>query len=591
MAAADRTLTWFLPVAIAAVCAPTLLAFNVAPSPTFLNQALAFIGWGFVACAMGWIVRLSHDRQREALLATAVPGAALAVVGCMAAVSWFWGSLPSALALSGIATLLATYVVLAAGAGAGAMNSARARTVFLVFCLAWLIAGMSNALLAIVQVFAPDWTDGLWIARSALPGRAVGNLRQPNHVCTLLLWAAIAAVVLVESRSLRLRVAVPVLAVLGLALVLTASRSAIVGVGLLALWGALDRRLSRFSRLLLVAMPVLYALAWAGVAAWADATHETFGGQQRLAEADLSASRFRIWSDTWQLIRQHPWFGVGFGEFNFAWSLSVLPQRPPAFFDHTHNLFLQWAVEYGVPAALVMTALLIACLVRIGRAGARFRDDARALMLRSTLALLVLIALHSQLEYPLWYAYFLLPTAFLLGFGQAMARTGEQPEEQQVQSAEVTNPALLVGGAALVVGASAAVGDYARVSTIFDGDSPVSLSERISRGQRSFFFAHHADYAAATTSEQPRQELSAFSGAAHYLLDTRLMIGWSQAWAAAGDLPRARYLAARLREFRNPQSAEFFAPCQGLPGEAPGAIVPYQCEAADERSLRWTDFR
>ena len=29
--------------------------------------------------------------------------------------------------------------------------------------------------------------------------------------------------------------------------------------------------------------------------------------------------------------------------------------------------------------------------------------------------MVLMMALHSQLEYPLWYAYFLLPTAFALG--------------------------------------------------------------------------------------------------------------------------------------------------------------------------------
>jgi hypothetical protein len=33
-------------VAVAAACAPSLLAFNVSPSPTFLNQSLALALWG-----------------------------------------------------------------------------------------------------------------------------------------------------------------------------------------------------------------------------------------------------------------------------------------------------------------------------------------------------------------------------------------------------------------------------------------------------------------------------------------------------------------------------------------------------------------
>jgi hypothetical protein len=60
------------------------------------------------------------------------------------------------------------------------------------------------------------------------------------------------------------------------------------------------------------------------------------------------------------------------------------------------------------------------------------------------------------------------------------------------------------------------------------------------------------------------------------------MIAWAQALAAQGRLDEARHLAQRLREFRNPNAAEFFEAC-----EAPAAAAqvasgasapPFQCE-------------
>ena len=78
---------------------------------------------------------------------------------------------------------------------------------------------------------------------------------------------------------------------------------------------------------------------------------QAFGGGARLGEGDISSSRFGIWRNTLALIRAHPWLGVGFGEFNFAWTLTPFPGRPVAFFDHTHNLPLQLAVELGLPLA------------------------------------------------------------------------------------------------------------------------------------------------------------------------------------------------------------------------------------------------
>ena len=60
------------------------------------------------------------------------------------------------------------------------------------------------------------------------------------------------------------------------------------------------------------------------------------------------------------------------------------------------------------------------------------------------------------------------------------------------------------------------------------------------------FFAHQADYAAATTAEHPADALAPFRRAPHNLLDARLMIAWAKALHESGDTERARYVAQRL---------------------------------------------
>ena len=89
-----------------------------------------------------------------------------------------------------------------------------------------------------------------------------------------------------------------------------------------------------------------------------------------------------------------------------------------------------------------------------------------------------------------------------------------------------------------------------------------SLAQRIEQGQRSALFAHHADYAAATNSTTRASAELGFERAPHALLDTRLMMAWAQHLADRGETDKARWLAQRLREFRNPESAAFFEPCE-----------------------------
>jgi O-antigen ligase len=456
------------------------------------------------------------------------------------------------------------------------------------FCAAWVVAGVFNGAIAMVQVFIPQWADGDWIARSGVPGRAVGNMRQPNHLATLLLWSAVAVVPLVElgplgRTRLRRAAALALMTLMVLGVTLSGSRTGLVGIAVLALWGLLDRRLSRLSRGLLLAAPLLCG-ASLGLTAWWASLHEAhaIGAAARIGEGDLSASRFAIWRDTLALIQAQPWLGVGFGEFNFAWSLAPLPQRPVAFFDHTHNLPLQLAVELGLPLAGVVLGLLALALWQAWRRSTAVIGETGA-ALRAAFVMVLLMALHSQLEYPLWYAHFLLPTALMWGL---CLGAGAQPATASADSEARPRWPVAVGSA-MVIAAVVVVVDFQRVVVIFSppaGAAP--LDERIASGQRSWFFAHHADYAAATTADRPGDAMAAFKRAPHHLLDTRLMTAWAEALAQSGEVDRARHLAARLREFRNPNSDEFFAPC------APEALAPrpFQCELPTN-IYDWRDFR
>jgi hypothetical protein len=561
---ADRKLA-IQAVAMAAATLPSLLAYNVSPSPTFLNQALALAFWAlFVALCAPALPALPRWPLWAAL--GGVTGAAVA--------AWLLGGLPASLALSAVGTLAATAVVATGAAGSAAGPDAD--DIFSAFAWAWLVAGLLNVVIALVQVFWPDLPDGNWVAISGIAGRAVGNLRQPNHLSSLLLWSCIAAVALVEMRRLPWRWGAATGAALVFAVVLTASRTGLVSVLLLAVWGLADRRLSRPARGMLLAAPLVYALAWAGMAQWAAASAHAFGGTQRLAESDISASRFGIWGNTLELIRAHPWAGVGFGEFNFAWTLTPFPGRPTAFFDHTHNLPLQLMVELGLPLSLLVLALLLWALWQGARQAWASKGDTGTAQ-RCAMLMVLMIGLHSLLEYPLWYAYFLLPAAWAWGFalqGEAAAATPGKlaPRARGLRQHALAGAAMLV-----MAGTVFAVWDYSRVAVIFSaeaGDAP--LEKRIADGQRSVFFAHHADYAAVTSGVAVADPADAFDRATHYLLDTRLMTAWAESLATRGELDAARYVAERLREFRKVDAGEFFAACP-VAVSAPAPTLPFQC--------------
>ena len=563
-----------------AAVAPSLLALNHPPSPTAYNQLLALALWGLT------LLVLAIDLRRPVI--TSASGAsslaiALMLVAGLTVLSSAIGPLPWGMSGAATGLLGATLALVLSGAALRASTS-----LFGLFFVAWMAAGAASSAIAALQVFVPQWPDGNWIARSGMAGRAVGNLRQPNHLATLLLWSAVAIVPLVEMGSLgrtqtrRFR-ALGLMALMVLGVTLSGSRTGLVGIALLALWGLVDGRLSRFSRGLLLSTPLLCA-ASLGLTAWWAALNDAhaIGAAARIGEGDLSASRFAIWRDTIELIRMQPWLGVGFGEFNFAWSLTPLPNRPVAFFDHTHNLPLQLAVELGLPVAALVLGLLALALWQAWHRTWSVEGET-GVGLRAAFVMVLLMALHSQLEYPLWYAHFLLPTALIWGMclGAGAAR------EESIAPVRRGARWPLVAGLAMVIAAVVVVVDYRRVVVIFTPPaSATPLDERIADGQQSWFFAHHADYAAATTAARPADAMAAFKRAPHHLLDTRLMIAWATALAQSGEVDKARYLAARLREFRNPAADEFFSACD----DEAEASKPFQCEKP-ERAWTWRDFR
>ncbi|MDR7270574.1 O-antigen ligase [Pelomonas saccharophila] len=554
----------FAGIALAAAL-PMLLAFNQTPAATLYNQLLAIAGWG--AALLLWARHTPG--WRAGLKSPAASALALLLAAPM--VSVVWRHLPASLGFSATAVIGTGLAVLLIAQGLPRELRSHAAEAL---CWGLLVAGLLNIVVSLVQVFIPGLADGDVIARSGIPGRAVSNLRQPNHLASLMMWAAVAAVFITEKRQWRQALPALLFACV-FTVVLSASRTGFIGIGMLALWGIIDRKLSRGARLSLLATPLMLGVSWLLISLWSAESGHAFGAASRLSEGAGSPSRLAILRDAWALTLANPIFGVGWGEFNFAWSLSPFPTRPIAFFDHTHNLPSQLAVELGLPWAGAVLALLGWALWKAWRGA--LRDDEDTPLRRAALMIVLTIGLHSLLEYPLWYAYFLLPACFAFG----LTLPADAP-------ARPAGPALweILGGL-LITGCAFALWDYHRIVVIYaPAEDAAPLGQRIATGQHSVFFSHQADYAAATSQPPGPLALEAARRTAFNLIDARLLMHWSQSLEKTGDTQGARFLADRLREFRNPTGDNWFASCE----DAASAPAMPQCQPAsgvvDWRTLR-----
>lgn len=458
--------------------------------------------------------------------------------------------------------------------------------------LAILVAGLISVPLAGLQVLTDPVTRASWIpSNPRVPGRAVAFLGQPNLAASLFVWSIVALMSLCALKGwARHGVLVVLAAALGAGLEFTGSRGGLIELAVVGCWAwrskALPTHIKSMAKAAFAGYLLGFAISWLAAHFGTAVLHLDVRAQ---SHSDVSSGRLEIWRDALALVLRHPFAGVGWGNFSFAWSLTEIPGRHPGQFDHAHNLPLQLAVEIGLPATLATLGALSWALMGAWRGLAKL-TVADSLLGQTAGIMLATIGVHSLLEYPLWYSYFLLPSAFLLG---TLIRLGCAPLQASTSgAARPSGLALKVTqglGAAIVMSCLYATWDFSRVLQIY---SPYgaglfeSEHERIEHGQRSVLFGALADYAAVLAADKPTTDLQGFQRPMHQLVDTRLLIALAQTYAARGDMDKARYLAQRVREFKTPAAFDFFRACANPSGLEQ---QPFQCSSAPVH-LGYEDF-
>ncbi|MGC8702578.1 MAG: O-antigen ligase family protein [Thiomonas sp.] len=325
-------------------------------------------------------------------------------------------------------------------------------------------------------------------------GRVFGNLRQPNHYAT----AVALGLAGLAWRAPRLRTRTVWAAVIGMswALVVCGSRTGMVqavvasALVLIAVRGAW--RSPRWAAL--VAVPVLYALWWLALR---EADHlgwiSFLDAVTRQIDQPVNA-RALIWRNAWQVFEHLPWFGAGWGQL--GWGLQhaaihhALHPLPLDNIDNAHDLVLQLLAETGLVGTVPIIAVALAWLWRSARAwvqrGRAASDAPPPLPLTAWMGV-AFLGLHSLVEYPLWYLYFLWVFAFLAGWMDGFG--GRDASKAGAALGDVVLPrsaALAVAVLAVVLVAKAGY-DYSITNDAYSADRTQS-AQAIRQAQRSDLF-------------------------------------------------------------------------------------------------------
>ena len=573
---------------LVAIAAALLVTSGHPPVVTMTNQLVAILGWGLVM-----LLAPGPTLHRAALRAVSPLLIVFGISGAACALAILNGSLPSSFGAAVLGIIFLGAAVSLHGASAGASGDG---SFLRAFTIALLVCGVCSAIVAVLQVFAPGLIDNDIVAIPTRAGRAGGNIGQANQFADSILWGLIAMVPLARAwqqkadgpRAHLARAGWCVAALLMiLGVVLTGSRTGLVAFVLMTVWGLADRRLARPLRIGLAVSPLVAAATLWLVSAWSR-SHAVVVVLTDRSETDVTAFRGEIWSNCIALIKAQPWLGVGWGQFNFAWTLTPFASRGAGLVSHAHNLVLQLAVEMGVPLAAIMMGLLLWAFWKAARRVWSLPGVAGA-SARATLMVVAVMGLHSMLEYPLWYVYLLLPTAWAFGLALGTGTSGAASAGEPAGAPAAAPPlrAWRALGAMLVVIAGSTWLDYQNIVSLFEASGPaLPLPERIQRAQLSPLFSNQADYVAVTNAPLTPALMPAIRRSSHVLLNGRLMYAWANLLNEQGEVDKARYMAARLREFDLSGPKPWFAPCD----DPAVTAKPFQC-LPPAGPVSWRDFR
>lgn len=280
-----------------------------------------------------------------------------------------------------------------------------------------LVGAELNTLAGVLQHYRWDtFLNSVITVKSA--NAVYGNTAQPNHYANYIALGLISLGLLYVRLSIRIWQVVLLAAPMLFVLVLSGSRSAWLYLSFALVLACLWQRRDQALRPLLG-----YAAAlWLGFALmhfvvqipWLQGATGSITSAERLfGEAGSGNIRIHLWREATLIFTQFPLIGAGFGQFAYQHSqlaVSLHSQDIIGLYNNAHNIVFQIAAEAGLAGLAIL----------FGTLGLWFwqsvvRHAQWSLYHWWGYAVLAVLGIHSLLEYPLWYAYFIGIFAIVLG--------------------------------------------------------------------------------------------------------------------------------------------------------------------------------
>lgn len=389
-----------------------LNASHYRPWVNFQSELMALVGLVLLALVAGFRRRPCIGQRWPASAVVVLATAAIPLIHWLTGLTPFGGDLVISFLYLG--ALAAAIVV---GHDLSANGSSDAHVTIPWGAVLWVPA-LASALIGVLQWLDYSEVLGTLANHGDLGDRPMGNVGQTNQLASLLLMGAGGAWFDFERRKLGRFTFALILSLLSLVMTLTQSRTGLLSATAIAVFLTFKiRRTTSVGWRTPRGLPLLWALiVWAtflAVPSLSDALH--LGGNRNIGLFDPN-SRQLLWAQMIHAITQSPWWGYGWNQTATAHNVGALAYPGELTYNYAHNFVLDVLAWCGIPLG---TALILALA---GWFVFRIRQVSNVAGVAAMAAMLPMV-IHSQLEFPFAYAYFLVNAGLLAGVVEADTQT------------------------------------------------------------------------------------------------------------------------------------------------------------------------